>query len=529
MIKIIKNKRLPSLNHHKGYGTHPDDVHSGVLIQPPTHLDICQRRSSDRSEHAVLTSQEDSQSTLSTNVATSDRLRSVVFPTLDYVDHPSSILLDESEISTHFPMPSLRTFRIEFDRPGATYAPGEIVTGDVIVDLAREKTIRALKLSVKGEANVSWERKRSTKDSQGRNHTQIDHFRASEQYFNLTYYLLGNTAGNGEVRVPAGFHRYSFNFSLPYNIPCSFEHTNGHIRYTMKAVIDRPWRFDHESKIAFTVVSSYDLNAHSHQCIGADDEVSESFCCFCCFNLGSMKLRIRIPTTGFVPGQSIETMVNLNNTSSVNVTKICVKLERSLEFHARSPYSMTKTDKAILKAEQRMGPFGEQADIPSRLQIPPIPPSHLEYCSIIDQKYSLRITIHVSGTHCSITKVYPILIGTIPLHSTISSASYIQTIQQPTAPNVMQYDYDPPPPMPTSPDYVPPNTPYPQAIGFASPNQPSTSTNPWDIPPPSYEECMQRADSIKDEDESNYVHGANEPFAPRYPVFNFTTSHPPKK
>lgn len=67
--------------------------------------------------------------------------------------------------------------------------------------------------------------------------------------------------------MPAGFHRYSFNFSLPYNIPCSFEHANGHIRYTMKAVIDRPWRFDHESKIAFTVVSSYDLNAHSHQCV----------------------------------------------------------------------------------------------------------------------------------------------------------------------------------------------------------------------------------------------------------------------
>lgn len=67
--------------------------------------------------------------------------------------------------------------------------------------------------------------------------------------------------------MSAGFHRYSFNFSLPYNIPCSFEHTNGHIRYTMKAVIDRPWRFDHESKIAFTVVSSYDLNTHSHQCV----------------------------------------------------------------------------------------------------------------------------------------------------------------------------------------------------------------------------------------------------------------------
>jgi len=46
------------------------------------------------------------------------------------------------------------------------------------------------------------------------------------------------------------------------------------------------------------------------------------------------------------------------------------------------------------------------------------------------------------------------------------------------------------------------------------------------LAPPSYEECMQRADSIKDDDESSYVHGANEPFAPRYPVFNF---QPPRK
>ncbi|XP_072765507.1 arrestin domain-containing protein 17 isoform X1 [Anoplolepis gracilipes] len=430
-------------------------------------------------------------------------------------------------------MPSLRTFRIEFDRSGATYTPGELVTGNVIVDLAREKSIRALKLSIKGEANVSWERRRSNKNSQGHRHTQVDHFRANEQYFNLTYYLFGNTTGNGDVRMPAGFHKYPFNFSLPYNIPCSFEHANGHIRYTTKAVIDRPWRFDHECKIAFTVVSSYDLNAYSQQCLGVDDETNENFCCFCCFDMGSIKMRIKIPTTGFVPGQSIETMLNLNNTSSINVTKICVKLERSLEFHAKTPYNSTKTDKAVVKGEESRGPFGSYADIVSRLQVPPIPPSQLEYCNIIDQKYILRITIHISGMHCSITKTYPILIGTIPLRSAISSVPYTQTVQ-PTAP-IMQYDDDPPPPMPMSPDYAPPNLPYPypgpQPTDFASANQPSTSANQWDIPPPSYEECVQRADSIKDDDESNYVHGANEPFAPRYPVFNFPTpySSPPEK
>lgn len=44
--------------------------------------------------------------------------------------------------------------------------------------------------------------------------------------------------------------------------------------------------------------------------------------------MGSINIRIRIPTTGFVPGQSIKTMVDFTNTSSINVTKICVKLER---------------------------------------------------------------------------------------------------------------------------------------------------------------------------------------------------------
>lgn len=64
---------------------------------------------------------------------------------------------------------------------------------------------------------------------------------------------------------------------------------------------------------------------------------------------------------------------------------------------------MTKTDKAIVKAEQSMGPFNQQADVMSRLYVPPIPPSQLEYCSIIDQKYSLRVTIHVSGMYVDVS------------------------------------------------------------------------------------------------------------------------------
>ena len=39
-------------------------------------------------------------------------------------------------------MPKLQDFRVEFDRPGATYAPGESVGGKVILILSASKNVR---------------------------------------------------------------------------------------------------------------------------------------------------------------------------------------------------------------------------------------------------------------------------------------------------------------------------------------------------------------------------------------------------
>jgi len=45
------------------------------------------------------------------------------------------------------------------------------------------------------------------------------------------------------------------------------------------------------------------------------------------------------------------------------------------------------------------------------------------------------------------------------------------------------------------------------------------------LAPPSYEEsCTSKAYSIREHGESEYMYGANESFAPKYPVFSFSTS-----
>lgn len=68
------------------------------------------------------------------------------------------------------------------------------------------------------------------------------------------------TISGDEVEIPAGSHTYNFSAKLPDSLPSSFESQFGYVRYTVKAILNRPWKFDQECKAAFTVVSPLDLN-----------------------------------------------------------------------------------------------------------------------------------------------------------------------------------------------------------------------------------------------------------------------------
>lgn len=73
-------------------------------------------------------------------------------------------------------------------------------------------------------------------------------------------YICMLALGHGE-KLPSGQHNFPFQFMLPPTLPSSFEHQYGQVRYMLKATIDKPWKFDHHTKLPFTVVSLLDLNA----------------------------------------------------------------------------------------------------------------------------------------------------------------------------------------------------------------------------------------------------------------------------
>ena len=65
-----------------------------------------------------------------------------------------------------------------------------------------------------------------------------------------------------KLELEPGDHRFPFRFYIPdAPLPIPFESKFGYIRYKIKATIDRPWRFNHDTKRLFSIQGvDLDLN-----------------------------------------------------------------------------------------------------------------------------------------------------------------------------------------------------------------------------------------------------------------------------
>jgi hypothetical protein len=405
----------------------------------------------------------------------------------------------------------LQEFKIYFDNPYATYYPDQTVTGKVVVTLNSTKKVRGIKLTVKGEADTCWTTDRQELNNEGRYVNETDTVTAHEEYFKAQFYLLGSQSGEA-IELPAGTHTYPFNYVLPPNLPSSFESDYGRIRYTAKATLDRPWKFDQESKVAFTVVSHLDLNQQPNASDPVHLEKNKTFCCLCCASM-PLSVNISIPVRGYVPGQTIPIKVNVENQSGVEVDKVKLLLQKIVTYTATTPRSEKKVIESTV-AEVSKGPVGgnETTSYEQSLDIPPLPPSSLRNCGIIDLEYKLKFTACVSGAfRKNLSGSTEIFIGTVPLSNYQIPQPSTQGVDYPTKPEEAAQGMYPSMPTPSAPE-EPSNY-----------NPPSSNLYP-NLAPPSYEESVYGIRSLRDRDESDQVIGAADKFAPRYPVYNFKSS-----
>lgn len=290
--------------------------------------------------------------------------------------------------------------------------------------------ITGIEIKFLGEANTSWGQSVSYRDKDGKTQTRTEWFSGHEIYLHNKQHLLGGRGG--DLTLLPGEYTYQFSCVIPPTAPCSFEGTHGHVRYTAKVTLDRPWKFNQGAKIAFTVLSPLDLNHnqllrvrfrsfsiwnivlvrwilsnfllsvriyqnsqkflkfHSNQ-HPVNLELQKSFCCLFCKS-GPLSVTVYIPSTGYVPGQNVPVAVDIDNASNVDIQRVRISLRQICSFKASSPrHGLKKTSHSI--SEASVGRIAERncKQETVNLTIPPIPPSYLTNCTLIDLDYVLMV------------------------------------------------------------------------------------------------------------------------------------------
>jgi len=243
-----------------------------------------------------------------------------------------------------------------------------------------------------------------------------------------------------------------------------------------------------------------------------DLEKNKTFCCLW-YESPPLSVNVRLPVKGYVPGQAIPVNINVENNSGIIVDTIKLKPLKVVTYPATTP----RTEKKVVEltvSEVSKGPVNgnETTSYEQNLDVPPVPPSFLNHCGLIDLEYKLIIEACVSGFyHKNLIIDSKILIGTVPISS----------YQMPLPPTYSTPEYQ------TKSDEAAQGGMYPSIPAPSAPEEPAGYSPPSLYPnlaPPTYEESMYHSRSLRDREESDHVIGAGDHFAPRYPVYNFKPS-----
>ncbi|XP_055606257.1 arrestin domain-containing protein 3-like [Uranotaenia lowii] len=373
------------------------------------------------------------------------------------------------------------------DNHHGVYLAGQTVSGQVELSLSKAKKVRSMYLKITGSASVKWS------ESKGNGKSVVCSGREEYASYQQIFLRAAEEDELQEVEIGEGVHRFRFSYKLPENSPTSFEGDFGFIRYTIRIVLERPWKFDLTYKIAFTVVNQLDLNKVSPPLnVATVQENMKQFSCGPCRS-APMIMTAFIPMTGYVPGQLILVTVDVANKSKKDINEIKIKLRRQVKYVSQSPTVNTKSVFCTLVKYQCSGVNrNRSAGYERRLLIPPEPPSRS--VSIIQIEYFIEVIAKVPGLYMSPRLKIPITIGTVPLTKLNQSQERSSAIEASQGSS--------------------------SATNLSTQFLSSSSLQSLKIPH-SYEESLSRVEvNIHDEDEGRQTLGAK-PFTPRYPVYRF--------
>uniref|UniRef100_A0A1I7TA05 Arrestin_C domain-containing protein n=1 Tax=Caenorhabditis tropicalis TaxID=1561998 RepID=A0A1I7TA05_9PELO len=228
-------------------------------------------------------------------------------------------------------------------------------------------------------------------------------------------------------KMPAGTHRYPFEFDIPANCPPSLNTLGAKNKYKIEVEIDRPWKLNIKKEEQFLVSNKIEIP------VGKQPKKSIRFAKLFksgrIFNEGPVSLQVFLPSLYCMPGETIDVKVHLKNDSADTINYICMDFGKECHCHLRHQHHtcdnyawnkcpLNSSDRTYgykyigkkTRLEINLGPYSEKIytipfTIPKSLTTPSFS------TGLITFGYFLQVGFKVKGSMMADTMYFTIIVG----------------------------------------------------------------------------------------------------------------------
>lgn len=310
----------------------------------------------------------------------------------------------------------LLKFLIIFDNTSLLYFPGQFLSGRVLLELQDDTPALGLHFHVVGEGVV---RVRSAR--QERTYDK-------ESYIDFRMRLLGDPDQGPSVLSP-GIHSFPFKLGLPLGLPSTFLGRYGWIQYYCKAALREPSGLIHKNHQVFIVMNPIDLNLEQpilavsfiqsipHIATAPTSTALNQFTSLInfafffagisqkpfkcdiehrlgvsCVGGGIVKCAVSLDRGGYVPGESISVSAFVANNSKITIKSTKAALTETIEYMARNKVVQVEKRELAVIARGKIRAGGSDKWHNESLYVPPLPPTNLRGCHLINIKYDVFVS-----------------------------------------------------------------------------------------------------------------------------------------
>lgn len=264
----------------------------------------------------------------------------------------------------------------------------------------------AIHVLISGQAETEW-KEREKKEVNGSSKKSTETYKGKKQYFEQMLPLVGQLSPND---FAAGTHTFPFVYELAHSLPPSIRGIHGNCTYTVKAILDRPWRPNETIKKDFVVATRHHYPLA--MLAPAYDEGLEELWSLP-FKTSPFKLHVEVAQQAFRVGEGIPVSVQLEHESNITIYELKFQLRQVLSFYSQQPQRKCKTEhnkvvdiRCKVMDSRKVGKFQRV------LQIPHLPVTYVTHSELAAITYEVRVEVKLGGLNKNPTVQIPVVIGT---------------------------------------------------------------------------------------------------------------------